>query len=80
MKRILWFATVNIDVVVALLLSVLFGLLDVAGAVSTQVMNGVIVLTLAALAASMLHNRRTRCSSISACRCRRSSPTTRWPN
>lgn len=57
MKRILWFATVNIDVVVALLLSVLFGLLDVAGAVSTQVMNGVIVLTLAALAASMLHNR-----------------------
>lgn len=57
MKRILWFATVNIDVVVALLLSVLFGLLDVAGAVSTQVMNGVIVLTLAALAVGMLHNR-----------------------
>jgi hypothetical protein len=57
MKRILLLIAVNIDVVVALLLSVLFGLLDVVGAVSTTVMNGVVVLTLAALAASMLHNR-----------------------
>lgn len=57
MWRILRLVAVNIDIVSALLLSVAFGIFDVVGVVSASVMNGVIVLTLAALATSMLHNR-----------------------
>lgn len=57
MKRILILIVNNVDVVVALVMAVLFGLLDVVGSISTAKLDGATVITLGALAAGMLHNR-----------------------
>jgi len=56
-KRVLKGIAVNVDIGVALLLSILVGLLDIAGVASASLIDGAIILTLAALAAGMLHNR-----------------------
>lgn len=63
MKRLLHTIAVNVDVFVALLLSVLVGVLDVAGGAPASLINGATLLVLAAIATALLHNRLSSQSS-----------------